>query len=266
MGSIASGIGAGIGGMAGGLPGMLIGGSAGGGGVLGNALYHPNNPYFVDPGPRPDYQGYTGIRDPNTGLLQQSGLNAQVGATGPGYQAFQDRALAAPGTSAWEQMALGKQQLEQQQAAQQAMQSGQARAAEARGGIARRGGLTSGAQERVAKSSMRDILGAKQTVAQGGQQARADIGLNAENQRLAALSQLPGMESQRQNQQIGVQEFNIQNALAQKQAEEQAKQQEYQQKMAAYAAAQQANAIAASGPKSGGLFGQSGLFGGLIGG
>jgi hypothetical protein len=266
MGSIAGGIGAGLGGAFGGLPGMFAGGSVGGGGILGNALYHPNNPYYVDPGPRPDYQGYTGIRDANTGLLQQSGLNAAVGATGPGYQAFQDRALAAPGSSAWEQMSLNKQNLEQQKAAQQAIESGQSRAAEARGTIARRGGLTSGAQERMAKSSMRDILGAQQQVAQGGQQARADIGLNAENQRLSALSQLPGMENQRQQQQLGAQEFNITNALQQKQAEEQAKVQEYQQKMAAYAAAQQANAIAASGPKSGGLFGASGLFGGLMGG
>lgn len=258
MGGVGKTVGAGLGGMFGGLPGAFAGSKAGGmfGGGAGGA-----GGFYVDPGPRPEYNQYRSILG-DGGLINKQDLNMKVGALGPGYQAFQDRALAAPGTSAWEQMAMNKQALEQQKAAQGAIESGQARSAEARGQLARRGGLSSGARERLAKGSMKDILMAQQGVGQAGQAARADIGLQGEQQRLAALGQLPGMEASRRGEETSAQQFNIQNALAQKAAEEQARILEYQEKMKAYAAAQQANAIGASGP-GGGMLGM--LTGGLLG-
>lgn len=261
MGSVISGIGNGIGNLASGITGMV---------------YHqnPSGPY-VDPGQTPTYGGYQSIRDPNTGLLMNPGMNVQLDTSG--VNALKQRALAAPGTSDWEKLAGQKQQvanqqltqqqeMNQQKAAQSGLEQGASRAADARNQIAMRGGLSSGASERNARNSMRDILAGQQGVtAQGAQQkqdigfqnaqANADIGLNAENQRLSALGQLP----QAQLAALAPQEFNIKNALEQKQAEEAAKLQQYHDQMAAYGAGQTANAIAGSGPKSGGLLG--GLFG-----
>lgn len=256
MGGVSKSIGAGLGGALGGIPGAIFGGAAtpniGGGGGQSR--------FYVDPGQRPEYAKYQSIRGPDELLKEQ--LQLKTGALGPGYQAFQQRALAQPGTSAWEQMAMNRQALEQQKAAQSAIESGQARAAEARGTLARRGGVSTGARERLAKGSMKDILMAQQGVGQAGQMARADIGLQGEQQRLEALGRLPGMEAARREEESGAQRFNIQSALQQKQLEEAAKLQEYQEKMRAYAAAQQANAIGASGP-GGGLL--SSLTGGLLG-
>lgn len=268
--------GAALGGMFGGGAGAVAGGAAGTTGIS-NALYRRNTPYYVDPGERPNYSGYQSIRGAD-GLISSPALNAHYGGSiadkldTRGINAYRDVALAKPGESAWEQMARQKQGIEEGTARDRALASGQSRAAEARSTLARGPGLSLGSKERLAKSSMRDILGAQQDVARQGMGQRADIGLNAETQRLQVLSQLPGMELtqlapqfQERGMQLGTQQFNIQNALAQKQAEEQAKLAEYQEKMRAYAAAQQANAIGAAGPKSGGLFGESGPLGGLFG-
>lgn len=234
-----------------------------------NFLYHENKPFYVNPGEKPTYGGYTSIRE--QGGLLTGDLRANYGDTTAsqidqrGLNAFRDRALAAPGTSAWEQMANSKQALEEQALKQRTMESGASRAAEARSALARKGGLSSGASERMARASMRDILSQQQDAARQGSAQRADIGLQAENQRLAALSQIPGMEIQawqpkfqEKQAMLGVQQFNIGNALQQKQAEEAAKMAEYQEKMKAWAAANQANAIGASGPKAGGLLGKFG--------
>lgn len=239
--------------------------TGGAGRAAGGLFYHQNDPNWTDPGPRPEYAGYAGIRDPNTGLISGHGLNLNPQVDQSGLAAFKDRALAAPGTSAWEQMALNKQGLEQNQAMQGAQQQGANAAAQARSGLAMRGGLSSGAAERSGRNSMRDILAAQQNVGAQGLQSRADIGQEAERQRLAALGQLPQMQLNAAQPGIDAQKFNIGNALTQKQAEEQAKFANYQQQMQGYGATQQANAIAANGPKSGGLFGSSGLVGGLFG-
>lgn len=261
MGTIAKGI---AGGAVGGIGGAILG-TGGKKSPLIRPFYHENERNLVDPGPKPEYAKYEAIRDPESGLLRQQGLRAALAGPGAGYKAIETGALAKPGESEWEKMALAKQQAAQAQMADLAQQQGAQAAAVARGSVARRGGLSSGAQERMARSSMRDILAQQQGVAGKGVGERADIGLKAEQQRQDLLARLSGLEQERAGKDLATQQFNIRNALEQKQMEEAAKLEEYREKMRAYAAAQQANAIAMAGPKSGGLFGESGLIGGLLG-
>ena len=184
-----------------------------------------------------------------------------------GLDAFRERALAQPGTSAWEQMARQRQGAEEMQARDQAAQRAASGTAGARASLAMRGGLSGGARERLAMQGARDLNQVQQGVTQGAQLQRADIGLNAENQRLQALGALPGMELQAlqpefqkvsawqnmaQNEAQRAQQanqFNISNSLAQKQAEEQAKLQKYQEQMRSAAAEKTASAVEKGGKK-----------------
>lgn len=126
----------------------------------------------------------TGLSDALGGIqLDQRGLNA-----------FRDRALAAPGTSAWEQMMRQQQGTQQLGAQEQASAQGAQAAAQARTSLAMRGGLSGGSAERLARDQANNQLMANQGIARSGEQANQNIGIQAENQRLQALGQLPGMD------------------------------------------------------------------------
>jgi len=224
-------------------------------------------PFLPEQTPMPEYKGYDSIRGPG-GLLSQKDLNLDYGPsiannlnTGA-IQGMRDVALAAPGTGAWEQMARQRQGLEEQSAGDKAQALGASAEAMGRSALASKGGLSSGASERLAKGGMRDRLMAMQDVGRQGQMQRADIGVNAEQQRLGMLGQLSGQELNYLNpqfkereMQMGSNQFNIQNALQQKQNEEAAKLREYQMKMGTYASGQAARAQLAAQPGPQGLLG-----------
>lgn len=221
-------------------------------------------PFQIDAGPRPVAPTFQSLRDPNTGLLKNPNYNISWGnEITPDQRALESlrtEALSAPGQSPWEQTALQKQGLQEagQRSAVGAQTAGAA--ANARANLASTRGLTSGASERLANSSLKDALMAKQGVAAQGAQARADIGLQGEQMRQSQLGNLVGQElnylqPQFQNRQgeLATQQYNISNSLQDKYAGDQAAQAKYAQDMQAWAAAQQANAISASaGGKKGG--------------
>lgn len=197
-------------------------------------------------------------------------LNQRLGAINldkRGLEAYRERALATPGTSAWEQMQRARLQTEQASgrdlaASQQAQALGQARSQ-----LAMRGGLSSGAGERLAMQGAKDRLLANQALARQGQMGRQDIAIQAEQQRLGALQNLPGMELQalepefkktsmwgnmadteaQRRQQVEAQ--NINTKLAALDAKNRYGTDVYKTNMQAWAAGRQAQAIEDQGKK-----------------
>lgn len=131
--------------------------------------------------------------DSNIGALQGKLDNIQLNKQG--LEAVRSKALSQ-GPSTWAQMAEGKQRQEElQQRGQTATQAG-SNQAQARSNLAMRGGLSGGARERLASSGAKDLMNAQQGIGAQGQQARANIGLQDEQQKQSMLMQLPGMEVQ----------------------------------------------------------------------
>lgn len=213
------------------------------------------SPYFADPGPKPDRPEFQTLIGDND-LLRK---NLQLTDKGPINQDKQvlemlrGQALAGPGNSAWEKMAMNRQALEESSLKDKALAgAGQAQAS-ARSGLAMRGGLESGARERLALQGQNNLMTQMQDVSASGARARADIGLEAEKQRQGLAQQLPGMELQAiqpdlQNRQYSteVQKYNIDQAVNEKRAKDMADMAAYQEQMKAWAAAQTGNAMASA--------------------
>ena len=126
-------------------------------------------------------------------------------------------------------------------------------AAKARSDLAARGGLSSGARERVEQNANNDVLNLNQRTNQQVQANRAQIGINDEQNRLSQLQAAGQMKNQQNQFDIGneINEGNQRNAYNQNL---------YNQNMQAYGANQTANAqLQAAQP---GFLGQifSGIF------
>lgn len=68
--------------------------------------------------------------------------------------------------------------------------------ATARSNLAMRGGLSSGARERLERSGIKNYLSMSQDIAQKGAAGRLQVGVNDEQNRIQQLGMLPGMEIQ----------------------------------------------------------------------
>lgn len=217
---------------------------------------------------RPDvgYQSQIGELDKRLGGIN---LNTQ------GIEKVREYATGS-GPSAWgklmeENQRMGEQDRRNQNAASNASaQSG------AFSQLASKGGLSSGARERLALQGSRSLNASQQDIARQGQEQRIGIGGQDEAQRLQLLSQLPGMEVQalQPDFQKASMWGNLANAEANKQSDlalsnraystdveklnklgalqenarlDQSNLGAYSEAMKAYAANQQAKATAASG-------------------
>jgi hypothetical protein len=207
--------------------------------------------------PRPTMPLFNSLRDAKTGMLSNPNYNLKAGPDvlldKRGLNAVRDRALAT-GPSAWAGLAAKNQALEEAKARDRAGANAAAGSAQARAALASKRGLSGGAAERLAGTSARDLMMSRQGVGQAGQTARAQIGLQDEQQKMDLLKQLPGMEVQAldpefKNRQMNVDtsKYNIDQALKDKYTEDQAKQNEYQEQMKAWAANEQANSIMRAG-------------------
>lgn len=195
--------------------------------------------------------------DPKTQSISP-GLNDQLDGIAMdtrGIDQFRNEALRG-GPSAWAQLA-GKQQDKQaMQARGAASKNAAGNAAEARGMLAMRGGLSSGARERIGRDSMRSQLAMDQQIGQNADNNKTQIGMNDEQNRINELGQLPGMENQRYASQLsgiqtGVQgqQYDINNAVSQGDKRNLFNLQNYHEQMGAWGANKQANATADSGKK-----------------
>lgn len=236
MGGVMKGVGGAVGGLAGG----LLGGVGQGGllGGLASGMGKSNNKDAIigllnDDKGKPEYPGFKSMVDPSTGFLDpkyqlKNDLDTQA------LDKIQEQALSE-GPSKWAQMAEAKGKSD-------AAAQSQGAIADAASRLSMKGGLSSGAQERLAMGGAANALKAQQDVG-------ANIGLQDEQMKQAALASLPGMQIQKSQFGQGVNQYNIGNVLSQNQAEQNAALERYKNDMAAYGAKKSALATAMGGKK-----------------
>jgi hypothetical protein len=176
---------------------------------------------------------YTGAYNPNT-----MGVDSDPTA----LNMFRTQAERT-GPSAYANLANTQQDTLSQQARSSAANQNQGNQATAESALAMRGGIDSGARERIATQGNKNLLDMNQKINQTSANNKMQIGMNDEQNRISQLSQVPGM----QNTQNQAAEFNIGNAINEGNAANAYKYGIYNTQMKGYAAGQQANATANSG-------------------
>jgi hypothetical protein len=202
----------------------------------------PNYNPIYDPlsmGMASDIQGQLSGINPDTTALSK--FRAEATRTGPSAWSALMRQQQAEGADT--SRARGAQEL-----------AGQT--AQANAGLAMRGGLTSGARERVAKSGARDYLNMSQDVARQQGVNNLQVGINDEQNRIQQLSMEPGMENA--NAGIGLDKLRLYgqakqidtaNTMKNTSALNDYNMDRYKTQMGAWAADQQATATQNSGKK-----------------
>lgn len=100
-----------------------------------------------------------------------------------------------PGTSAWGQMMLQKQGLDQQNAMDAAAKAGNVGLSKAYSGLASHGGLSAGAAQQLARKGMRDTAASRMSVGRQGMTDRLGILTQDETQKNDLLKGLPAAEA-----------------------------------------------------------------------
>lgn len=195
--------------------------------------------------PRPDRPGvptYATTYDPLS-MSTLPGVEKRLGQLNfdtRGIEAFRNEALRKT-PSKWSRLANQQQYVEEMGARERAKEEAASGIAQAEGQLAMRGGLTSGARERLAQQGMGNMLRMSQEVGRQGTLNRLNIGMQDEQQRLSNLKTLPGMEGQLFG--ANFQKEGLYNAAQQtdlqRQIEENARKnayemQKYQEQMKAY--------------------------------
>ena len=129
---------------------------------------------------------------------------------GPGYDRFASEAMRT-GPSPWANLMNQQSFAQEDQAMDSASQQQAGALAEAESNLAMRGGLSSGARERLQSQGGNDILAIGQDVSQQGAANRMQIGINDEQNRIAQLGMLPGMEMQRAGAYGQASQFDVEN-------------------------------------------------------
>jgi hypothetical protein len=127
----------------------------------------------------------------------------------PGSSASQLRDYASGATeSPWIAMAREKNKLTDLEARDKTMGNGQAQAAMAADSLAMQGGITSGARERLADQSSRNVMDRMQELGRQNSQRDLDLSIEGGRERMGMLGQVAGMENQQGmfNTQLGFQE------------------------------------------------------------
>ena len=227
-------------------------------------------------GSRPDKPKFDSQIDPETGLLtgnllststdlqpeMQTRLDA-IQMDNRGLDKFREFALGE-GDSQFAKLMLEKQKLNQQTAMEDASKNAATQAAQARSRAAMRGGLDAGASERLGKSAMLSGYNQQQQLQRQGLADQLSIRAQDAQARQQALSQLPGMEVQAlapelqktnmwynaasgdNANRMNAGQFNIGNAMNERNNSRNFGMQQYIQDMGAWAAGKQADAQIAS--------------------
>jgi hypothetical protein len=120
---------------------------------------------------------------------------------------------------------------------------------QARSNLAMKGGLDSGAAERIAKQSMGNALDLTQQAEAGGNQNAMGIRMQDEDRRMAGLESAQGMNANNAQGLFGMRNQNMQNLIGENTRRNAFNMNSYNQQMAAWGAGKQADATANSGKK-----------------
>lgn len=147
--------------------------------------------YGAYPGEQPNYtQGFT----PDMWLAPEIQKRLDAIAMDPrGLSKYREEALRT-GPSAWATLSKQNQKLQASASKQKMRRELSGNVAGAESALAMRGGLTSGARERVAKSGNRDFLDMSQNLERQRGLNDVQIDVNDEQNRISQLGALPGME------------------------------------------------------------------------
>lgn len=207
-------------------------------------------PYEARYSQLPDEIQYQQAYDPNTMSIMpdlQKKLDA-IQLNKQGLEKFRGEALRS-GESAWAQMAKRGLAMDSQANAENLLRGAQGRAAEARSGMARRGGIGAGSNERLGRAAMKEGLLAQQGAYRDRTRGMLDIGMTDEKNRIGQLGQLPGMElaalqpeMEKTSAWAKGRQFDIGNALGEAQAKNKFAMDQWQKKMEAYGTLQTADA------------------------
>ncbi len=185
----------------------------------------------------PQYPGYQSILNPDGTLPGQLQSNPQY-ETDMMARLRQDGMNGSP----WTQMMLSRQGVEQAQARQEADQRSASAQAQAQAQMQARGGMDSGARMRLAMGGNYAQMQAGQNVARQGEVSRYDIRGKGEDRRSQALNQALGISDARTAAGTQAGQFNIANALKEKQQQEAAKLAQYHEQASMYGAGKTADA------------------------
>lgn len=148
---------------------------------------------YEDQPDMPSYQqGY------NSSMALSPGLDAELSQDNidpSGINAFSGEALRQ-GPSKWAGRANEEQNHLAMEARDRAAGDTAGQTASARAQLASRGGLSSGAAERLAQGGANNFLSMTQEIGNTAAKNRMQIGMNDEQNRMSMLGQLPGMQQQ----------------------------------------------------------------------
>jgi hypothetical protein len=154
------------------------------------------NPKNRNPWQLPDKLHYSSTYDPKT-MDMLPGVQSQLAGINVdprGMDQFREEALRS-GPSAWANLSRSRQAGMARDARASAAAEVAGAGATARSTLAMRGGLDSGARERIARGGAKDRLMSSQLIGHDAAANDAQIGINDEQNRIQQLGMLPGMEN-----------------------------------------------------------------------
>jgi len=217
----------------------------------------PTNPWASSYYGTPSAPGYQAGFDPNS-MSMAPAVEARLAALNMdmrGVEKFRGEALRNR-PSAWAGLMQNRQFAEEAGARDRARAESRSAVRQGEADLASKGGLSSGARERLARRGASDLLAVGQDVSRQGNLNRMQIGIQDETNRIQNLSQLPGIENmvfqtgmQKENVWNNARDKDIARITAENQNRNQYNQNLYNQQMQAWAAQQQAAATENAGKK-----------------
>jgi len=195
----------------------------------------------------PEWADLGSVVDEEGNLLSDFELEAQQldPTTIAGFDKLRDFATGT-GPSEYAMAAKEKLGLEEANQREAAIRQGQSATAQAQSQLAMRGGLTSGARERIAAGGARNILDARQRVSNQAMLGRADIDMQDAATRQDALSKFVGFGAELGQFNLGqksdADRFNIQTQLGEVSARRGFELDKYKEEVNKYAAEKKADA------------------------
>lgn len=150
------------------------------------------------------------------------------------------------GPSKWAELAGQQQDVLQQKALEDLAASNASATQNAWSQLAMRGGVSGGERERIAESGLRALTDARQNALTADKQARLNIGMQDEQNRLGILSGLPGAELSA----LEPDRQNIATTIGERDKKAMFDMNNYNEQVRAWAANKQADAQAAAGKKN----------------
>jgi len=209
----------------------------------------------------PEYQNLLGP----TGLLKEQfqikkGADIKSTLDTSALTKLRGEAIAAPGTSLWEKLQKGRQDIVSADARDKGVRGADAQRLSGMSQLASSGGLTNSARERLIRGAGSDLSSGKQEMARQDAAARLGIETTAEQNRINLLSAQPNQELGAANYDTslglsnrdyatGIDTKNIGAALERTKLQDLGKFGNYQEQMRGWAAGKQADATASSGGK-----------------